>query len=74
MANAQKIDLCGKTVMLRREFYPRLFLCEGGRGCNPKIAGDKIFGKYLENTPYKKTGKSFKNGVIRSYWIEKILN
>ena len=45
MANALKVDLEGKTVVVNG----RRFLCQGGFGCRTFTSGTKIFGTFLDN-------------------------
>lgn len=59
MGNVLEINLYNKVVivstLLKGENKERLFLCESGRGCDPKDWGcDKIYGKWIS------TGKEYR--------------
>ena len=71
MTNALNLDLHGKVVKLKAEYYPStykgdqlLFLCVSGWGCAAASGNDWIYGYYLDDpdTPAK----------IRAYEIESV--
>ena len=68
MANALKIDLKGKVVVLSGQFYmgdicDRLFRCEDGFGCFPFTSGAKICGTFLADG---------KKGQVHSRYIDRL--
>lgn len=54
MANPLKINLNGKTVILKSDYWngsedERKFYCDSGSGCNPESGGNLIFGHFLDD-------------------------
>lgn len=54
MANSLRMNLTGKTVILKASRYrgneeERKFVCESGFGCSPVTSGGAIFGRFVSD-------------------------
>lgn len=66
MANALKMDLSNRVVLVPSKFLPegvqdKRFICESGFGLSPTTSGGKIYGRWMETN---------ENGVIRGELVE----